>query len=80
MPLYDFQCAVCAKVAEYSASMSETELQCALCGHVMKRLITTHFTVIPDMAPYYDRIIGHRWVKGRKDRKELLRSKEMTLD
>lgn len=80
MPRYDFRCFRCNETTEHTVGMDEYTLYCEGCGEPMKRLITTSVMISGDMKPYYDKIIGKRWVDGRKDRRELLKSRDMTTD
>jgi len=58
MPLYDFECLSCGRIAEHYASMDETTKPCVACGMNAKRIISTNTFVMRDENFVTDNITG----------------------
>jgi putative FmdB family regulatory protein len=74
MPLYDYQCPQCGRIENVWARMDEDPMPCPRCATLMSRLVTAHYHVIPDMAPYYDDNLETH-VRSRKHREQVMREK-----
>jgi len=74
MPLYDYECPKCGVVADVYAKMDEREQACPHCATLMRRLVSTRYSVVRDMAPHYDDNL-QSWVKSKQHRAELMRRK-----
>lgn len=80
MPIYDYECRACGHEVETWAGIEEMELPCE-CGGTMIRLITTSYTVAPDLESYVEENLGPDpvRVKGKQHLERLMKERGLSV-
>lgn len=74
MPLYVYECELCAKTQDELRSIADRNAPLACkCGGSMKKIIGGH-AVISDVEPYFDENL-EAYVKSRQHRRALMRER-----